>query len=398
MNGVRDLEGLRSIIRTHPIIDNHAHNLLSAGKVLDYENYPLESITSEAQGKALEQASYTLSHRLGVKQLATLFDCEPKWETIKTARRHRVKTDYKGLVRDCLSGTSALLLDDLVANRDIEDYTWHDQFLTSVAGTRRIVRIEVVASQILRRMNLESATITDFLCRFRERILEECRHPMVAGFKSIICYRTGLDVQVQEDDDTLEICQDSLTYILEHEPSFRIAQKPLNDLILREALRTIRNAAAQNICKSKPIQFHTGLGDNDIDLVLANPAYLQPLIEHFHDVNFVLLHSSYPYTREAGYIASVYPNVYLDLGEVYSMVSKDAELSILRQSMELTPTSRLLWSTDGHFHPETYWLSNTQFREALETVSHRSPWGIYAHFFQEGTLTILNDSRFSSIM
>jgi hypothetical protein len=37
--------------------------------------------------------------------------------------------------------------------------------------------------------------------------------------------------------------------------------------------------------------------------------------------------------------------------------------------LEITPVNRLLWSTDGHFFPETYWLANKQFRQALETVS-----------------------------
>jgi predicted TIM-barrel fold metal-dependent hydrolase len=72
-------------------------------------------------------------------------------------------------------------------------------------------------------------------------------------------------------------------------------------------------------------------------------------------------------------LACVYPNVYLDLGEVFPMVSRDAQESILRQSLELTPANRLLWSTDGHFHPETFWLANRQFRQALETASAIPP-------------------------
>lgn len=92
------------------------------------------------------------------------------------------------------------------------------------------------------------------------------------------------------------------------------------------------------------------------------------MIEAFPDADFVLLHSSYPYTREAGYLASVYPNVYLDLGLVFPIVSRDAEEAVLRQSLEMVPTSRLMWSTDGHFFPEGFWLANRQFREALEKV------------------------------
>lgn len=367
---------LRSLVQTHPIIDNHAHNLLTAENALNYESYPLESITSEAAGEALKQAPYTLSHRLAVKQLAELFDCEPTWEAIKVARRKWITADYQGLVRKCLEGTYSLLLDDLLIDHDIEDYKWHSQFIGSPSGTRRIVRIEAVASQILRDLwgpgfiveGSRGRGITTFMHEFRNRIQRDCLDPMVSGFKSVICYRTGLNVKT-DDNSSVSDFDDMLENIVGNEPSLRIAEKQVNDLIVRVALETIRDTAFLHGLKPKPIQFHTGLGDNDIDLVLANPAYLQPLIERYHDVNFVLLHSSYPYTREAGYLASVYPNVYLDLGEVYSMVSKDAEISILRQAMELTPTSRLLWSTDGHFHPETYWLSNKQFRDTLETVS-----------------------------
>lgn len=372
-----NLDELRSIVQSHPIIDNHAHNLLTAENALNYEKYPLESITSEAAGEALKQAPYTLSHRLAVKQLATLFDCEPTWEAIKAARHKRVTTDYEGLVQECLQGTYSLLLDDLLTDHDIEDYKWHNQFIDSPSGTRRIVRIEAVASQVLRDIWGPKAVLLEypkgsggihrFMREFRERIEKDCLDPIVVGFKSVICYRSGLNVKLDDNKSPTEF-DDMLHNIIMNEPSLRIAEKRMNDFILRMALACIRDTAFLHGLKPKPIQFHTGLGDNDIDLVLANPAYLQPLIERYHDVDFVLLHSSYPYTREAGYLASAYPNVYLDLGEVYSMVSKDAELAILRQAMELTPTSRLLWSTDGHFHPETYWLSNKQFRDTLETV------------------------------
>jgi hypothetical protein len=43
----------------------------------DTTNFPLETITSEAHGAALEQTSKTISHHIAVKQLAELFQCEP---------------------------------------------------------------------------------------------------------------------------------------------------------------------------------------------------------------------------------------------------------------------------------------------------------------------------------
>lgn len=65
-----------------------------------------------------------------------------------------------------------------------------------------------------------------------------------------------------------------------------------------------------------PVQFHTGLGDNDLDLLVSSPGQMQQIIRAYPKTNFVLLHSSYPYTREAGYLTAMYKNVYLDFGEV----------------------------------------------------------------------------------
>lgn len=179
--------------------------------------------------------------------------------------------------------------------------------------------------------------------------------------------RTGLDVDPYPGDE--ELLTASLHRVLDsgtRRSGYRVEEKPLNDWLVQQTLKAISFKKRAGIVK--PMQFHTGLGDNDISLVKANPAYLQPLIEQYETADIVLLHSAYPYTREAGYLACVYPNVYLDLGEVFPMVSREAQEKILRESLEITPTNRLLWSTDGHFHPETFWLANKQFRQALEKV------------------------------
>lgn len=101
---------------------------------------------------------------------------------------------------------------------------------------------------------------------------------------------------------------------------------------------------------------------------LVDTSYLQRLIHVFPDVPVVLLHASYPYTREAGYLATVYPNVYLDFGLVFPMLSKHGQKSVVRQMLELTPYSKLLWSSDGHWFPESFVLAALQTREALGEV------------------------------
>jgi predicted TIM-barrel fold metal-dependent hydrolase len=92
------------------------------------------------------------------------------------------------------------------------------------------------------------------------------------------------------------------------------------------------------------------------------------LIKEFPKIPIVLLHSSYPYTREAGYLASVYENVYLDFGEVFPMLSKEGQKSVIKEMLELAPINKLLWSSDGHWFPETYILASLQTREVLYEV------------------------------
>jgi predicted TIM-barrel fold metal-dependent hydrolase len=60
----------------------------------------------------------------------------------------------------------------------------------------------------------------------------------------------------------------------------------------------------------------------------------------------MMLHSNYPYTREAGYLSAVYKNVYLDIGEVFSMVSGGGQELLAWQALELTPTDYVMRSSE----------------------------------------------------
>jgi len=146
----------------------------------------------------------------------------------------------------------------------------------------------------------------------------------------------------------------------------RIDGQPLNAYLVHMTASIIQSSNTQF---KKPLQFHTGLGDNDITLTRSSPSHLQEFIRKFPTVPIVLLHASYPWTKEAGYLASVYDNVYADIGEVFPFVSKEGQENVVREILELCPTEKVVWSTDGHWFPETYLLAVIQVREALEAVS-----------------------------
>nr|AKR71449.1 FluG protein [Aspergillus glaucus] len=356
------MDSLKHLIQSHPLIDNHAHNILSRPSATNYTKYPFEQITSEAHGPALQNAPSTLPLLRAANQLAELYGCAPDWTAVKAARDELVQRDYEGLVRRCLEGTHAVLLDDLLSDEDVEGFEWHDRF--TVSETKRIVRIESVAEKVLAGLPKDDGSSLEKLRgEFVRLISEAIADSKVVGFKTVVCYRTGLNVQQPAEDAVVG----ALSRTLQQDSSYRVEDKALNDWLVLQTLDLLKEAKVSSGV-NKPLQLHTGLGDADISLILANPAYLQPVIAQYPEVDFVLLHSSYPYTREAGYLACVYPNVYLDLGEVFPMVSRDAQESIVRDSLDIVPSTRLLWSTDGHYFPETFWLGNKQFRQALETV------------------------------
>jgi predicted TIM-barrel fold metal-dependent hydrolase len=114
-----------------------------------------------------------------------------------------------------------------------------------------------------------------------------------------------------------------------------------------------------------PVQVHCGLGDSDLHLWLADPSYLKPLLERFDRTPFVLLHS-YPFVREAGWLAHVYPNAYFDLSLTIPHVSRPAEM--LRQALELAPWSKLMYASDAARAPELYFVAARWWREALAEV------------------------------
>lgn len=67
--------------------------------------------------------------------------------------------------------------------------------------------------------------------------MESAKDPNVAGFKSVVCYRTGLDVSAVDDSRAASTALMSiyLKYRQSNVP-LRLADKPVNDFVVRMAL------------------------------------------------------------------------------------------------------------------------------------------------------------------
>lgn len=299
-------------IRQCPIIDNHAHPLLKPEQLA---KYPLLAITTEASGDAIYATSTSLAHIRGVKQLAHVLDCGHTWEAVVAAIEQRRIDDYEDWISECLDGIQTILVDDgLDAADEVYDYAWHNSFTRTPC--KRIVRIETLAGRIahIHGLNFKASDDADalfeaFLTEFEKEILAAIVDPEVVGFKSVICYRTGLDVPAVADPDLAQASFRELVsdYAGATTGVARIQHPGLNDFLVHRAAQLISEMPGHT---KKPIQFHTGLGDNDITLTTSSPSHLQEFIRAYPSLPIVLLHASYPFTRELGYLATMYSNVY----------------------------------------------------------------------------------------
>lgn len=198
-------------------------------------------------------------------------------------------------------------------------------------------------------------TLDSFLERFISTLKGLSEN--VVAFKSIAAYRGGLKIDPLVSKQSAE---EGLLRNLSSGSPVRITDKSLGDIIF---LRGLEVATSCGI----PMQLHTGFGDTDLDLRLANPLHLRPILEdkRFLESRLVLLHASYPFSKEASYLASVYSQVYLDFGLAVPKLSVHGMRTAISELLELAPLNKVMFSTDGYAFPETYFLGVKCTREIL---------------------------------
>jgi len=76
-----------------------------------------------------------------------------------------------------------------------------------------------------------------------------------------------------------------------------------------------------------------------------------------------LLHC-YPYHREAAYLCSVFPEVYMDLSLAIPMAGQEGARA-MSEALGLCPVSKMLYATDATRYAEVYFVAAAAYREAL---------------------------------
>lgn len=329
-----------------PVIDGHCHPPLAEPSSLTPETFP-DLFTEAPPGTLTPFLASSLYYRRALRDLAALLGVSPEPSAILAARRNpeaarRLAAAVGGqrlaaLLVDTAYPPGAMPLGGMRALLPCE--------------VREIFRLETFAEALLAKA-LPFGAFLDAFAQGVRAATREC-----VALKSIIAYRSGLAVHLG-DRRAAEADYDRL---LAGEPSARrrLTAKGLLDYLLETALE----AAAES---RTVLQLHTGIGDPDLDLLQANPLLLRPILDdpRFARVRLVLLHAAYPYVREAGYLAAVYPGVYVDLSLALPILGPSF-VPLLQELLALAPTAKLLYGSDLGALPELYCLGVGWGREVL---------------------------------
>jgi uncharacterized protein len=229
------------------------------------------------------------------------------------------------------------------------------QEMAGISGARAgtVTRIEAVAEQVA----AASGSPADFLAAFGPELHRQAA--MSAGLKSIIAYRYGLDFDPSRPGD-----HDALAAAAQW---FRAGNRDRvsHPVLLRWLLWQGMDVARQFLM---PVQFHVGYGDSDLEMHRCDPLQMTSFIRSTAGlgVPLMLLHC-YPYERQAGYLAAVFPHVYFDVGAIVHYTGAESQ-RVIAHALELAPFHKLLFSTDAFGLPELYLVGTALFRRGLDAV------------------------------
>jgi uncharacterized protein len=334
------------------LVDHHCHGLVKG----DLDRAGFETLISESFHPAPEGTSHFdspigLAVRrwcgpvLGLDAFASPEDY--------VARRRELGAEE--VARRFLrgAGLGALLIDTGYRSDEVHEPGAMEEL--SGAPAHRVVRLEAVAEAVAG----TGVEATAYPSAFADALEEAARGAV--GFKSIVAYRGGFGFDPDPPEDR-EVVRAAGAFL---ETAGAGSPRLADPVLLRYGIWTGARLARE---RGLPIQFHVGWGDPDLELHLTNPTLLTRLIRELADlgVNVALLHC-YPFHRDAGYLAAMYPNVYFDVGSALHFLGPSSA-RLLGEAMEVAPFGKLLYSSDAFGVAEAYFLGSILFRRALREV------------------------------
>jgi len=338
-----------------PLVDHHCHGVTrSLPDRKAFENLIYEGFDPLPGGATHFDAPVGLALR---RWCAPVIDLEPlaSPEDYLARREQLGASEVNGRFLKA-AGLGAVLIDSGYRSEELVD--WKSMGALAEAPAGEVVRLEAVAEDVAAG-GVDAAGYPDAF----EQALHR-RSEGAVGLKTIVAYRGGFgfDPSPPAREEVVRAAGNWL------EAAKGAAPRLTDPVLLRFGIWAGADVARR---RGFPLQIHSGFGDPDLTMHLANPTLLTDLIKELGrlPVNVVFLHC-YPYHREAGYMAAVFPHVHFDVGSALNYLGPSAG-GLMAEVLELAPFTKQLYSSDAFGLPELYYLGAVLFRRTLGGVLER---------------------------
>ncbi len=339
-----------------PIVDAHCHSYLETPTTLTGDEFArhasmavqpsfLQSNGSETQIRRSHERLYEIYReqpyfKYLISMLAKFFNCPPNLTAVAENRNARAR-DFDTYVRQLFEG---MHISGLVMDGGYPPLSQNDlkRFPAKVVS---VFRLETFISELLERHD----DFNEFCAAYESGIREAIKSKRHVGLKTIIAYRTGLRIRRVPSDVAKNEFLQAKNGTAER-AWFGPKVKSLRDFLIIRALEL-------SVELDIPMQFHTGVGDYDIVMDQCDPALLYDLLkdEKLRHATVVFVHSGFPNNQNAAWIVSLLPNVFLDFSltiPYLNLVGSER----LKEILQIAPTSKIMYGSDGFNLPELYWL------------------------------------------
>lgn len=329
-----------------PLVDHHCHGIVSQPlDRLGFEDLITESSWPSPPGTSFFDSQLGFAVR---RWGAPVLDL-PEHASSDDYLRRRVELGPDEVNRRLMTaaGIDRFLIETGYRGDDILT----PQQMGTVTGrpAHTVVRLERVAEQVAESGTTPAAFTDDYA-----QALAQATAGAV-GLKSIVAYRYGLDF-AHERPTPADVAAAASRWLA---TGPELGTPRLTDPVL------LRHVIWAGVDTGLPIQFHVGYGDADVELARCNPLHMMRWLHAVRPLGTdVLLLHCYPYHREAGYLAQVFPHVYCDVGLAVNYTGSRSG-AVIAESLELTPFHKSLFSSDAFGLPELYLVAVRLFRRGL---------------------------------
>jgi len=290
--------------------------------------------------------------------MAKFLGCNPRLSEVLEARNKRTRRDYwqyakelyedaniEGLIID--DGYSEVSVASGLQRRDYEDFEQK-----APVWLRRVSRIEPLFQNAVD----QSKSFDDFVQKFDDAVTDAVKNKHAVAFKSIIAYRSGLNIQRPSEADIKK----------DYEVSKTTRSRNVKHIRDWYIYRVIKRAPDLGVA----LHIHAGIGDIDIVFKYCSPMNMYDLLKDqmTWKTKIVFIHGGYPFSQEAAFFAGTLKNIYVDLSMMIPMASTLGAMEKTMHILDLAPTTRVVYGSDGGVIPEIHWVGAKIGRQVLEGV------------------------------